>query len=95
MQVLPGRWDRTFSNHSCGFRPGRSARQAVARAQRYIAEGYRWVVYSDLEKFFHRLNHDKLMAKIAERVSDPRLLKLICAIQRAGVMEGGAGKSGG
>lgn len=89
MQVLQRRWDRTFSEHSYGFRPGRSAHQAVEAAQRYIAAGYRWVVDLDLEKFFDRVNHDKLMAKIAERVSDKRLLKLIRAFLRAGVMEGG------
>ncbi|MBA2527023.1 MAG: group II intron reverse transcriptase/maturase [Pyrinomonadaceae bacterium] len=89
MQVLQGRWDRTFSKNSYGFRPGRSAHQAVAKAQQYIAEGYRWVVDLDLEKFFDRVNHDKLMAQIANRVSDQRLLKLIRAFLRAGVMEGG------
>jgi RNA-directed DNA polymerase len=89
MQVLQRKWDRTFSNHSYGFRPGRSAHQAVEAAQKYIAEGYRWVVDLDLEKFFDRVNHDKLMAKMAERVSDKRLLKLIRAFLRAGVMEGG------
>jgi RNA-directed DNA polymerase len=89
MQVLQGRWDRTFSDHSYGFRPGRSAHQAVEAAQQYIAAGYRWVVDLDLEKFFDRVNHDKLMAKIAERVSDKRLLKLIRVFLRAGVMEGG------
>jgi len=89
MQVLQGRWDRTFSDHSYGFRPGRSAHQAVEQAQQYIAEGYRWVVDLDLEKFFDRVNHDKLMAKIAERVSDQRMLKLIRAFLRAGVMEHG------
>jgi RNA-directed DNA polymerase len=89
MQVLQGRWDRTFSNHSYGFRPGRSAHQAVEQAQQYIAEGYRWVVDLDLEKFFDRVNHDKLMAKIAERVSDQRMLKLIRVFLRAGVMENG------
>jgi len=89
MQVLQGRWDRTFSDHSYGFRPGRSAHQAVEAAQQYIGAGYRWVVDLDLEKFFDRVNHDKLMAKIAERVSDKRLLKLIRAFLRAGVMEGG------
>src|SRR3954470_16472113 len=70
MQVLQRKWDRTFSEHSYGFRPGRSAHQAVKAAQKYIAEGYRWVVDLDLEKFFDRVNHDKLMAKIAERISD-------------------------
>jgi RNA-directed DNA polymerase len=89
MQVLQRRWDRTFSDHSYGFRPGRSAHQAVEKAQQYMAEGYRWVVDLDLEKFFDRVNHDKLMAKMAERVSDKQLLKLIRAFLRAGVMEGG------
>ena len=89
MQVLQDRWDRTFSDHSYGFRPGRSAHQAVEQAQQYIVEGYRWVVDLDLEKFFDGVNHDKLMARIAERVSDKRLLKLIRAFLRAGVMEGG------
>lgn len=89
MQVLQSKWDRTFTEHSYGFRPGRSAHQAVAQAQKYIAEGHRWVVDLDLEKFFDRVNHDKLMAKIAARVGDKRLLKLIRAFLTAGVMEGG------
>jgi RNA-directed DNA polymerase len=89
MQVLQRRWDRTFSEHSYGFRPGRSAHQAIKQAQQSIAEGYRWVVDLDLEKFFDRVNHDKLMSKIAERVSDERLLKLIRTFLRAGVMENG------
>jgi RNA-directed DNA polymerase len=89
MQVLQRRWDRTFSEYSYGFRPGRSAHQAVEQAQQCIADGYRWVVDLDLEKFFDRVNHDKLMAKIAERVSDKRLLKLIRAFLCAGVMESG------
>ena len=63
MQVLQVRWDRTFSDHSYGFRPGRSAHQAVVEAQQYIADGYRWVVDLDLEKFFDRVNHDKLMRR--------------------------------
>jgi RNA-directed DNA polymerase len=89
MQVLQRRCDRTFSDHSYGFRPGRSAHQAVAQAQQYIAEGYRWVVDLDLEKFFDRVCHDKLMARIAKRVSDKRLLKLIRTFLKAGVMENG------
>jgi RNA-directed DNA polymerase len=89
MQVLQCRWDRTFSKHSYGFRPGRSAHQAVEQAQQYIAEGYRFVVDLDLEKFFDRVNHDQLMAKIAERISDKRLLKLMRAFLRVGVMESG------
>ena len=89
MQVLQRRWDQTFSDHSYGFRPRRSAHQAVTKAQQYIAAGYGWVVDLDLEKFFDRVNHDKLMAKLAQRISDKRLLKLIRACLRAGVMEGG------
>ena len=88
-QVLQRKWNRTFSEHRYGFRPGRSAHQAVEAAQKYIADGYRWVVDLDLEKFFDRVNHDRLMAKIAERVSDKRLLKLIRALLTAGVMENG------
>jgi RNA-directed DNA polymerase len=88
-QVLQRQWDRTFSEHSYGFRPGRSAHQAVAQAQRYIAEGRGWCVDLDLEKFFDRVNHDKLMGQIAKRVGDKRLLKLIRAFLNAGVMENG------
>src|SRR5512138_1913033 len=89
MQVLQRRWDRVFSDHSYGFRPGRSAHQAVAQAQQYIAEGHGWCVDLDLEKFFDRVNHDKLMGQIAKRVEDKRLLKLIRAFLNAGVMENG------
>jgi RNA-directed DNA polymerase len=89
MQVLQRRWDRTFSDHSYGFRPGRSAHQAVAQAQQYIAEGHGWCVDFDLEKFFDRVNHDKLMGQVAKRVGDKRLLKLIRAFLNAGVMENG------
>jgi RNA-directed DNA polymerase len=89
MQVLQRQWDPTFSDHSYGFRPGRSAHQAVAQAQKYIAEGYGWVIDLDLEKFFDRVNHDKLMGQIAKRVEDKRLRKLIRAFLNAGVMENG------
>src|SRR5213594_2612201 len=89
MQVLQQQWDRTFSESSYGFRPGRSTHQAVAQAQQYIAAGYGWVVDLDLEKFFDRVNHDKLMGQIAKRVLDKRLLKLLRAFLNAGVMENG------
>jgi RNA-directed DNA polymerase len=89
MQVLQRRWDRTFSEHSYGFRPGRSAHQAVAQAQQYVAEGYGWVVDLDLEKFFDRVNHDKLMGQVAKRVTDKRVLKLLRAFLTVGVMEKG------
>ena len=89
LQVLQKRWDRTFSEHSYGFRPGRSAHQAVAQAQRYIAAGYNVVVDLDLEKFFDRVNHDSLMARVAARVTDKRALKLIRAFLKSGVMENG------
>src|SRR2546425_4083087 len=90
MQVLQRRWDPTFSEHSHGFRPKRSAHQAVAKAQQYIAEGHRWVVDLDLEKFFDRVNHDKLMVAIARRVTDKRGLRLIGAFLKVGGMENGA-----
>ena len=89
MQVLQQQWDRTFSDSSYGFRPGRSTHQAVAQAQQYIAAGHGWVVDLDLEKFFDRVNHDKLMGQIAKRVRDKRLLKLIRAFLNAGVLENG------
>src|SRR3954447_8976760 len=89
MQVLQRQWDPTFSHYSYGFRPRRSAHQAVARAQQYIAQGYGWVIDLDLEKFFDRVNHDKLMGQIAKRVEDKRLLKLIRVFLNAGVMENG------
>ena len=89
LQVLQRRWDSTFSEHSHGFRPGRSAKQAVHEAQQYIAEGYGWVVDLDLEKFFDRVNHDRLLAAVAKRVADKRMLKLIRAFLEAGVTEDG------
>ena len=89
LQVLQKRWDATFSDYSYGFRPGRSAHQAVAQAQQYIAEGYTIVVDLDLEQFFDRVNQDRLMGQIATRVEDKRLLKRIRAFLHAGVMEHG------
>src|ERR1700732_933645 len=89
MQVLQRQWNPTFSQYSYGFRPRRSAHHAVAQAQQYIAQGYGWVIDLDLEKFFDRVNHDKLMGQIAKRVEDKRLLKLIRAFLNAGVMENG------
>jgi RNA-directed DNA polymerase len=89
LQVLQPIWDSTFSDQSYGFRPGRSAHQAVAKAQEYIAGGKTVVVDMDLEKFFDRVNHDILMSRIARRVSDKRLLKLIRAYLTAGVLEDG------
>jgi len=89
MQVLQAGWDPTFSETSFGFRPKRSAHQAVERAQAYIASGYAVVVDIDLEKFFDRVNHDVLMGLIAKRVADKRILKLIRGFLTAGAMEGG------
>lgn len=89
LQVLQEAWDGTFSETSFGFRPGRSAHQAVARAQSYIGEGYGWVVDIDLEKFFDRVNHDILMGLVAKRVTDKRVLKLIRGFLSAGVLMDG------
>jgi RNA-directed DNA polymerase len=86
MQVLQADWDPTFSAHSFGFRPGRSAHQAVARAQDLIASGLGIVVDLDLEKFFDRVNHDILMGLVAKRVTDKRILKLIRGFLTAGVL---------
>jgi RNA-directed DNA polymerase len=89
LQVLQEQWDPTFSTHSHGFRPEHSQHGAIAEAQQYQAEGNGWVVDLDLEKFFDRVNHDRLMSRLAERVSDKRMLKLIGGFLRAGVLEGG------
>jgi RNA-directed DNA polymerase len=89
MQVLQGRWDAEFSEHSHGFRPGRSAHQAVRKAQQYVAGGRRWVVDLDLEKFFDRVNHDRLMKSVSLRITDKRMLRLIGAFLKSGVMENG------
>jgi RNA-directed DNA polymerase len=89
LQVLQRQWDPTFSNHSHGFRPEHSQHGAIAEAQQYQAEGYGWVVDLDLEKFFDRVNHDRLMSRLSERVGDKRMLKLIGGFLRAGILEGG------
>ena len=89
LQVLQKYLDSTFSEHSFGFRPKRSAHQAVACAQQHLADGYCWIVDIDLEKFFDRVNHDMLMGRVAKRVRDRRVLKLIRAFLNAGVMENG------
>jgi len=88
-QVLSPVFEETFSNHSYGFRPGRSAAQAVQQARSYIEEGRHWVVDADLEKFFDRVNHDILMSRVAHQVKDKRILKLIRCYLQAGMMEGG------
>jgi len=88
-QVLGGIFDPGFSESSYGFRQGRSAHDAIKKAQEYISEGYKWVVDIDLEKFFDRVNHDKLMSLVARKVSDKRVLKLIRRYLESGVMING------
>lgn len=89
LQVLQADWDASFSAYSYGFRPGRTAHQAIAQAQEYINAGYDTVVDIDLEKFFDRVNHDVLMSRVARRVTDKRVLKLIRAYLNSGVLENG------
>jgi RNA-directed DNA polymerase len=89
MQVLQAAWDPTFSEHSHGFRPGRSAQGAVRAAQAYLAAGDRYVVDLDLEKFFDRVNHDILMGLVAKRVNDRRILRLVRGFLTAGVLADG------
>ncbi len=88
LQVIQPEWDRSFSHSSYGFRPGRSAHQAITQAKAIIQDGYRWVVDMDLEKFFDRVNHDKLMYRVKQRIEDWRVLKLINGYLNAGVMVG-------
>jgi group II intron reverse transcriptase/maturase len=89
LQVLQPRFDPTFSERSYGFRPGRSAQQAIAKAQQYVEAGRRYVVDVDLETFFDRVNHDVLMGRLAKRIEDKRLLRLIRRYLAAGVMAHG------
>lgn len=89
LQVLTPIFDPAFSDASFGFRPGRGPLDAVRRAQEHMADGYRWVVDLDLEKFFDRVNHDVLMARVKRRVKDKRVLALINRYLQAGMMEGG------
>ena len=89
LQVLQPHFDATFSDWSFGFRPGRSAHDAVKTAQAHIAAGKRWVVDMDLEKFFDRVNHDVLMARVARRIQDKQILRVIRRYLQAGMMEGG------
>jgi len=88
-QILSPLFEGTFSTHSYGFRPGRSAAQAVSQARHYVEEGRRWVVDTDLEQFFDRVNHDILMSRLARQVEDKRVLKLIRGYLQAGILEGG------
>ncbi|MEK7757028.1 MAG: group II intron reverse transcriptase/maturase, partial [Planctomycetota bacterium] len=88
-QVMQGVFDKGFSKSSYGFRPGRSAHQAVRQAREYVASGRRWIVDIDLEKFFDRVNHDVLMSHVAREVKDVRVMGLIRRYLQAGVMEGG------
>lgn len=89
LQILQAKWDKTFSDNSYGFRPKRSAHQAIAKAQAIIREGNSYVVDIDLEKFFDRVCHDRLMSRLAQRIKDPRVLKLLRAYLEAGVFEDG------
>ena len=88
-QILSPLWEAGFSPQSYGFRPGRSAAQAIKAAQKHVHAGKRWVVDMDWEKFFDRVNHDVLMARVARQVKDQRLLGLIRRYLESGILQGG------
>ena len=88
-QVLVEVYEATFSEHSYGYRPGRSAHDAVKAAREHIEAGYRWVVDIDLERFFDTVHHDRLMARMKEEVKDKRVLRLVNEYLKAGVMDNG------
>ncbi|NQU41605.1 MAG: group II intron reverse transcriptase/maturase, partial [Lentisphaerae bacterium] len=85
-QVLQAIWEHTFSEYSYGYRPGRSQAQAVEQFRKHVEEGYTYVVSLDLSKFFDRVNHDRLMSRLAQRIEDKRVLKLIRAFLNSGIM---------
>jgi len=89
LQVLQKQWDNSFSESSYGFRPNRNAHQAIKQSQRYIKRGYRWVVDMDLEKFFDRVNHDKLMNEVRKKISDRRIEVIIRRYLKAGIQDQG------
>lgn len=88
-QILTPVFDPYFSEHSYGFRPSRRGHDAIRKARRYIRQGYRWIVDLDLEKFFDRVNHDRLMARVAEKIGDKQLLLLIRRFLQSGIMING------
>src|SRR5699024_10814213 len=88
-QILTQEYDPTFSQHSDGFRPNKRGHDAVREARKYICQGYRWVVDMDLENFFDKVNHDRLMRILSKRVKDPNVLRLIRRYLQAGIMENG------
>ena len=89
LQVLEPIFEPSFSPHSYGFRPGRSAHDAVKQARNYVEEGKEFVVDMDLEKFFDRVNHDILMSRLARRITDKRLLRIVRRFLQAGMMKAG------
>lgn len=88
-QVLTEEYDPTFSQHSFGFRPNKRGHDAIREARQYIKDGYRWVIDMDLEKFFDKVNHDRLMRTLSKRIEDPNVLRLIRRYLQAGIMEDG------